>query len=313
MAVTSITLTDPVSGYSVPILPADGVAATSLEVEPVVRVVAEDRVGGNGSFDTTTYLSAATVTLNLLLYGEPATVGATGYGATYQSTYGGVVGMGQAAFMDALGPLLSPAARPYLIVTDDDWLTARQLTVRLDSMQKIRSDPTNWPVQINWVAPNGVWESAVEETAAVPAFVPSTTGLDFSSSGLDVSSSGVDMPPSSSDVEFILNLDGTAATAWVIDLYGPCTGPKIANDTTGMTLEFTDDVVLGAGQYIELTLTDRSANLLSDPSQSQLSNLIFSTATWAPLQPGVNLIRFYPTSAGDGSEAVVAYRAASAP
>lgn len=291
----SVTLTDPVSGLSVPIMPQPGVAVTSLEVEPVVRGVVNDRVDANGTVDSTLYLSEATVTLELLLYDATGTTPS------------------QAAFLDQIGPLLNPRLRPWLIVADQEWAAPRQLTVRLGSMSKVRTDPTNWPVQINWVAPDGVWESAVQETASIPPFIPATTGLDISSSGLDISHSGLDMPASTNAAEFIVGVDGTADTPWVIRLYGPCTGPKIANDTTGMTLEFTDALVLGAGQYVELTMVDRSAYLESDPSQSQLLSLIFATSNWAPLRPGQNLVRFYPTSAGSGAEAVVIYRSASAP
>lgn len=293
MAVNSITLTDPVSGYSVTILGAPGVSTASLEVEPAVRAVTEDRVGSHGAFDTTLYLSAAAVTLNLLLYdpdGTPA----------------------QATFLDALGPLLGPGMRPSLIVGDDEWASLRQLTVRLDSMSKARSDPTNWPVQITWAAPDGVWENTAQSVLDVPVTLPSTTGIIVTNTtGLHISATnGLDMPPTSSPGEFQVTNPGTVASQWTAQLYGPATGPKLANDATGLTLEFTDHVVLPAGSFIALDSRARTALLNNNANSSVLTSLNFGTSSWWTLQPGVNTLRYYPTSGSAGAEAVVSYRSA---
>ena len=370
MATTSITLTDPVSGTSVPIWPATGVTAKSLEVEPTVRAVTESRVGSHGSFDSTLFMDAAAVTLNLTLYST-----------------------GQAAFMDSIGPLLSPDKRPYLIVADSEWADPRQLTVRLDSMQKPRSDRTNWPVQIIWWAVNGVWEDTAQTVLNVPVTLPSTTGIDFKPQGANftissatnanpcvftatgsnytagtqviitggslptgftagqayfvvaptantfelasslggsalassstgsgtvfdrggvhfTSASGLDMPATLAPAEFQVTNPGTVASQWTAFLYGPATGPKLANDATGLTLEFTDDVVLPAGSFVALDSRARTALLNNNANSSVLGSLNFGTSDWWTLQPGVNQLRYYPTSGSAGAEAVVTYRAA---
>lgn len=289
MATTSITLADPVSGASVPIWPATGVTAKSLEVEPTIRAVTESRVGGNGAFDSTLFMDAAAVTLTLILYSA-----------------------GQAAFMDSIGPLLQPSARPNLIVTDDDWTDPRQLTVRLDSMLKPRSDRTNWPVQIIWWAVNGVWEDSVQAVLNVPVTLPSSTGIIVTNTtGLHISSAnGLDMPPTSAAAEFQVANPGTVASQWTAQLYGPCTGPKLANDTTGLTLEFTDSVVLHAGDFLALDSQARSALLNGQSNSPVLGSLNFGTSNWWQLQPGLNQLRYYPTSGSPGAQAVVSYRAA---
>lgn len=368
MATTSITLTDPVSGISVPIWPAAGVSAKSLEVEPIVRGVTESRVGAHGSVDTTLFMDAAAVTLSLILYST-----------------------GQSAFLNSLGPLMQPSARPNLIVTDDEWTDPRQLTVRLDSMQKPRSDRTNWPVQIIWLAVNGVWEDASQTVLDVPVTLPSTTGIAFKAQGAGLSFTatnatpcvftatahgytaaeqvtitgsvpagftsgqeyyvtapaantfelaaspegsalaststgsgtvfagggvhvsatiGLDMPPTSAPGETQATSPGTVASQWQAFLYGPCTGPKLANDATGLTLEFTDDLSLNPGEYVFLDSASHSALLNSDPGSPVLANLNFGTSDWWLIQPGVNQLRYYPSSGSAGAEAVITYRPA---
>src|SRR5438477_63544 len=78
-------------------------------------------------------------------------------------------------FLDALGWLLAPGLRPYLIVANDQWPTGpRQLAVRYDSVSKPLSDPTNWPVQVSWRAPAGVWEAAALVSATLQSLIAST-------------------------------------------------------------------------------------------------------------------------------------------
>jgi len=380
VTVTAITLTDPASGISVPILPADGVAAQVLDVAAPARAVAEDRVSAPGSFDSTLYSAAAAVSLQLLLY----------------------PGLSQSPeeFLDALGQLLNPASRPFLIVANDQWAGPRQLTVRYDSISKPLSDPTNWPVQVSWVAPAGTWDDASLTTFTVSAFIAATTGLtsnaatdagfaytatsatpsvftatghDFANGtqvvlsggtppagvlasgeptfqngkpyfavgvsgatfkldtapggtglaststgsgtatdlgGVSIAVGGIVIPASTAGSPAIVTSAGTAVSQWTAQLYGPCAGPKLANDSTGLTLEFTDDLVLGPGEFAYLDSATRTATRNNDPSQPVTGNLNFRTSDWWAIVPGINLLRYYPSSAGAGAVAQVNFRAA---
>ena len=292
MTYTAITLQDPVSGLSVPILPADGVSAQILDVAAPARAVAEDRVGAHGSYDTTRYLSAAAVSLSLLLY--------PGVTQTPEK------------FWDALGPLLNPGLRPVLVVANDQWPQPRQLTVRYDSTAKPFSDVTNWPVQISWVAPAGVWESSVLTTAGIQSLIASTTGFEFGSSGAVITSAGYVFPATSQPSPSQVTSAGNAASQWQALLYGPCVGPRLANDTTGQTLEFGTGLTLGLGDYVLLDSATQSAQLNSDPSPSAsvLKYLNFSTSAWWLVQPGLNIVRYYPSSADAGAQAQLSFRAA---
>lgn len=291
MTYVSITLTDPVSGLAVPIMPADGVSAQVLDVTAPARAVTEDRVAAHGSYDTTRYASAAAVSLSLLLYP----------GVTQTPEL----------FWDSLAPLLSPGLRPFLIVDNDQWSQSRQLTVRYDSTAKPFSDPTSWPVQISWQAPAGVWEGSVLSTATIQSFIASTTGLEFGpATGLVVTSAGYVFPASTGVSPSQVISGGNAPSQWQAYLYGPCTGPRFANDAAGLTLNFTTDLVLNAGDYVLLDSATQSALLNSDPNSSVLRFLDFSSSDWWLIQPGLNMIRYYPSDADAGAVAQLNFRPA---
>jgi hypothetical protein len=301
--------------------------------------------------------------------------------------------------LDALGQLLNPAMRPYLIVANDQWPGPRQLAVRYDSISKPLSDPTNWPVQVSWQAPAGVWEDASLTTSIINAFIGSSTGLTVNAvaagftytatsatpcvftatgsaftngtvvtlsggtppggnlatggptfangrdyfvvaasgstfsldtnpsgtglaststgsgtvtqaTGLTVPVGGLVVPATSAPSPSQVTSGGNAASQWQALLYGPCTGPKLASDTTGLALEFTDDLVLTGGQFVLLDSATRAAYLNNDPTQPVTSNLNFATSSWWLMQPGTNIIRYYPTGAGAGSIAQISFRSA---
>lgn len=292
MTVTSIVLTDPVSGLSVPILPADGVKAQVLDVAAPARAVEEDRAGAHGSYDTTRFLAAAAVSLSMLLFpGDTQTA---------------------EKFLDAIGPLLTPGLRAYLIVSNDQWSQPRQLTVRYDSIAKPLSDPTNWPVQVSWKAPAGVWEAATLAQAVIGAFIASATGFVFDAGGAVITSAGYVFPATSAPSPSQVVSEGNAPSQWTAFLYGPCTSPAFANDTTGQTLEFDAGLTLGPGEYIALDSRTQTANLNSDPGSSVLGSLNFGGAGhgWWLIQPGLNVLRYYPATASPGAQANLSYRPA---
>jgi len=288
---TAISLTDPSSGYSVVIMPADGVSAQTLDVNTPARSVTEDLVNTHGSYDVTRYRSASAVSLSMILF--------PGITQTPE------------LFMDTLGPLLDPGLRPALIVTNDQWVTPRQLTVRYDSTTKPFSDPTNWPVQISWQAPRAVWESSVVSSATLPIIIPSDTGLEFDpTTGLTVTSAGFIFPASTEPSPSQVISIGTTTSQWTAFLYGPCNGPRLANDVTGESLNFTADLSLSAGDYVLVDSLTRTAYLNSYTSVPVTQFIDFDSSSWWLIQPGLNILRFYPASASSGSGAVLNFRPA---
>jgi hypothetical protein len=304
MAYQSIILSDPVTGLSSTIRPRPGVAVTSLDVQPAVRAVVNSVVGGDGTRDTTRFLDAAAVTVSLRLSAPSP-------------------GVSPEAFLDEIGALCAPYARPVLVVTNDQWATPRQLAVRFDSRTAPVDNPFFTDVAISWKVPSGAWQGTAQLEYDIPASVSSLDGAHFTSAGAHFTSVGLHFRASTTSSDMLVAVPGTLKPPWKCRLYGPCTGPKLANDTTGGDIRFTDALVLGAGEYVELDSAARTANFLSDPGQPRLSLLDFAATTWWDLLPagggygsgyGVaypppatsNLIRYHPTS-GSGSGAVLTF------
>jgi hypothetical protein len=102
--------------------------------------------------------------------------------------------------------------------------------------------------------------------------------------------------------------EGNAPSQWTAFLYGPAAGPKWANDSAGLTLEFTPDLVLGPGDYVALDSAKQTAYLNSDPHAPVLGFLNFATSNWWLLQPGLNTLRYYPSTASPGAQAALSFR-----
>jgi hypothetical protein len=285
MAYTTFVLSDPATGLSVVIGPRDGVAKATLDVQPSVRAVSDSVVSGDGTNDITEFADAAAVTLSLLLSTSAA-------GVTPED------------FLDEIAPLLAPYRRPVLVVGNDQWTGTRQLAVRLDSKTAPVDNPVTTAVAISWKVPSGTWQETAGQEYDIPAAFTPTTGLHFKpTTGLHFTiTTGMHFPAGNSPGEAIVTVGGSMRPPWTARLYGPCTGPKIANDTTGDQIIFTDGLVLGAGEYVELDSQARTALKLSDPAQSQLGFLDFANSEWLTLEPGANLIRYFPSS-GSGAVA----------
>jgi len=280
VTVSSIVLSDPDRGITSQLLPRAGVAFQGLSAAASVRAVSESRQGRHGTRDTTRSFDDAAVSLTLRFFAATR------------------------ALLDEVGAFCHPAARFYLIIGDTEWDQPRQFYLRYDSGNSPieLNKGLNRDVQYQWRGPHGVWEAATPVTAAVPAIVEDDNGgLTWTNTGLIWTNQGLIWSAGSSPSASLIQSEGNVEADWTAQLFGPCTGPKFANDTTGLTLEFDDDLVLNPGDYVLLDSSDSSALLNGDPSQSVLGNLQFATSDWWLMQPGQNQVRFYPTSASSSS------------
>lgn len=286
MTFVSFTLTDPASGLSSVLLPRDGLYVMSLDVQPSVRVVSEERTGGAGTYDTTVNLSEAALTLSLRVFSDTLPL---------------------ETLMAELGPLLNPGRRPALICTDDQWATPRQLTVRFDSKTAPVDNPVSTDIAVSWKVPAGAWEDSAVREYMVSATVTAGPGLIFTvTTGTKFTvTTGQDFPPTAEGSDSIVSNGGDLPVPWTARLYGPCTGPKLYNDTAGQVLAFTDGLVLAAGEYVEIDPAARTALGNSDPSASRLAYLDFGASDWWLIDPGDSLIRYAPSAAGAGAVAVL--------
>src|SRR6266487_892697 len=137
MAVTSMVLTDPARGLAYTLIPNDSIHVADYEVTATVRGVSEDHATADGALDTTAFLSAAAVTIDLMAVNLGTPVAAT---------------------LDSLSGLLLPFARPYLVVTDSEWSSPRQIQLRFDSHTHPYEQDTYRAVQLAFKAPRAVWE-----------------------------------------------------------------------------------------------------------------------------------------------------------
>lgn len=283
MTITSMRLVDGASEMI--LLPRDGLKAQGLDAgSPTVREVTEDRPGTDGELDSTALFGSRAVSVELLAVQTPG------------------------AFEDELGLFLHPSKRPYLYVVDDEWAQERRLKLRFVQLSAGRTSdmpPTVRHIQAQWKAPDGIWEDATGDTAVtILADISDGAGLawpiTFPISWAATAAAGAQT----------VNNAGTAPAYFVARLYGPCTGPSLLNVTTGEAITFTSDLVLGAGDYVEIDTREHTANAESLADASRLNYLDFAASTWWRLAPGNQELRFSAASVSTGAQVVIIYRPA---
>lgn len=284
MTLTSVKIVN--GSHEMVLLPrmSEGVRLTGIDVPyPGVREVSEPRADDDGEDDTTALFGARAASVDLLVSKNPRAV------------------------EDELSKYMHPRLRPYLVVEDDEWSAARRLRLRADqyaSPLTVDLPQSFRRIQAQWKVPDGVWEAAEQSEETVAA-------------DISTDSSGMSFP-----LSFPLAFDTTQATGatlitnpggipahFTARLYGPCTGPRLINETTGEQLRFKTALSLAAGQYVEVSTRDRSANLLST-GNSRLTFVDFEATSWWRLEPGQNEIRYAPSDADAGAQAVILYRPA---
>lgn len=273
------------------LLPNPDIDITALNLGfPAVRAVTESRTDDDGEDDTTELFGARAVSMNLTLYNTPA------------------------ALVDQLRAFLSPRARPYLYLIDSEWSGERRWRLRVDqSADPITegADDILREVQLQWSAPDGVWEATDLSTVNIAAESTTASGLGFPISY------PIAWPSTAAAGVTQIDTASTIPLHWVARMYGPCDGPRLTNATTGQQLAFqavaatTNGLSVAAGEYIEVDSRARSAYYLSDAGASRLSALDFANSDWWQLAAGINLVRFNPVLVlGPGCSAVIEYRPA---
>ena len=209
------------------------------------------------------------------------------------------------AVIAELGAFMHPGMRPYLHVANTEWIDGeRRLRLRAAQGGAPVAGPL-YPyardVQVQWVAPSGVWEASRETEFAVNADA-GTAGRVY-----PMQTPRTYPPAMSAGLTLHAN-PGSTFSHQVTRLYGPCVGPRLTNETTGETLSFTSELQLAAGDYLEVDTANRTAFLLSDRDASRLNYLDFLTSKWWRLAPGLNQIRYHPLGEVDaGCAAYVTY------
>lgn len=261
----------------------NGIYTQELDVtSPAAREVVEDCPDDDGTDDDTQFHGAASVSLKLLFFDQPA------------------------ALLDQIRPWLRFGRRPWLCLSDDEWSSERRIRLRADqwSAPMPHTGLGRWrEVQLQWKAPDGAWigsdpvEVTVDGVGGVPVGIsfPLTFPITFEATA------GIG--------QTVHTNTGDAAAHQKARLYGPCAGPRWTNDTTGESIVFTEALVIPAGDYVEIDTRDHTAYYLSDPNADRLSLLDYEATSWWKVPPGESLLRYHPTSqVNAGCAAVMTYQ-----
>lgn len=212
---------------------------------------------------------------------------------------------GMDAVVAELGAFMHPALRPYLCVTNSDWIDGeRRLLLRATQGGAPVAGPL-YPyardVQAQWTAPRGVWEATNLTTFAVNA--------DEEAAGRTYDLVEPRSYPASMATGLVQHTNiGTTFSHLKARLYGPCAGPRLTNETTGQTISFSEALVLGAGDYVEVDTRMTTANLMSDPDATRLDQMDLLDSQWWRLVPGLNQVRYHPRAGVDaGCAAYIDY------
>lgn len=281
--ITSVTLVD--GTREMVLLERDGLLLQGLDVPfPSVREVVEERTDDDGEDDTTELHGATSCTLEFLATQTPA------------------------AFEEELGRFLHPRSRPYLVVADDEWSQERRLKLRVSQFGGPRGvdlPRTMRRIQAQWKVPDGIWEAVdlVEETINAD-IVTESAGF-----ALPVTLPVTLTATTSTGTSQISNVGGSPVHH-VTRLYGPCSGPSISNETLDEEITFSDSLVLGSGEYVEIDTRNKTAYLNGSTSTSRLSSIDFTVTSWWQIEPGDQLIRYAPSAVTGAAAAVITYRPA---
>jgi hypothetical protein len=103
--------------------------------------------------------------------------------------------------------------------------------------------------------------------------------------------------------------DGTVPVRPLLRLYGPATDPRVENQSTGERLIFTGLSLL-AGDWLEIDCREKTIRLNGLSNQSRYARLDFAASSFLRLLRGMNTVRYYPVSFGNGARLEVRFRSA---
>lgn len=242
---------------------------------PTVRTVQELRAGADGVYDSTQFFGARVVTMFVRGTGN------------------------RRERFEELSRFMRPISRPFLYFNLDG--SERRIGLRANNRAAAFVAPTDsQEFLLQWVAPDGVVESAVETVAVAQASSGVEDGREY-----DLTFDRV-YAATSPVGSVLVNNQGTTCGCIDIQLFGPCVNPRLENLTTGEQLRF--EITLGANQWLQVSTRDRTVLLNNLPAQNRYNTLDFTVSRWVSLPPGESLIRYRPDSATAGAFARVSFR-----
>lgn len=262
---------------------------------PDPRDVSEKRPSQNGTFDFTTYFGARAVSLEVAfaseLQNDPLVT--------------------DLILEDRLRRWMAPDVRPYLYVRYSPVELYRRIKLRATNVaSQLAFLTTNEfrSVSLAWRGIDGVFESADLSSEFIEVGGSSELGRTY-----DLVFDRTYAASAVIGTKEIINA-GTAPTYPIVQIFGPCTQPRLENQTTGKKLEFLASYALVAGEYLEINFAEGTVALNGDPalSQSRYDKIDFVSgiSEWWNLIPGSNFVRFYPLSSSAPSKVRIDWRSA---
>lgn len=260
---------------------ANGIRVAMLDLGfPDVRAVAADRVDQNGVDDDTAHHGASLVTIQATVIRSDA--------HDVQEV------------VDRLGAFLNPRYRPYLYF-DQDGISERRVRLRVDQLTRPIVAPHYRRVQVSWRAPDGIAEAVTATVVDADATTEDEGGRTYPLAHPRSYST------SSPVGAFDLVNAGTVDVYPLLELWGPCTGPRIENRDGDGYLSLPT-LTLAASEWLEVDTRERTIRLNGLANQSRYDLVDFDTFVWPSAAPGTTSWRYFPSSFGAGCHVVATLR-----
>ena len=258
---------------------AEGWVCEELDIgAAVVRPVVGSRPRADGTADDTAHFGARAVSARLvLLPGEEST----------------------REKRDRLAAFCHPGLRPTMVFSQAGE-PERRMVLRADQWSAPMTHPDLVEMQVQWVAPSGVMESTNQRLV-----ISSPSGVAPGwSPPLDPP---LVFPAHVGSGPVLVMNQGSAPAGWQAAIFGPCTGPRLRNRTSGEDLSFPG-LTIAAGDYLFIDQAGRTVTLNQDSAASRYSLLDFTVSTWFPFGPGGQLIEFTAESSAPPASAWILWR-----
>lgn len=256
--------------------PAAGLYVSAYDLgAPRTREVMSPRPLADGADDFTQYVGERVVSMTVDVF--------DGDGGTHGE------------LVDLLAAFCHPGRRSTIYESHRN--AERQVQVRAGSTSAPRDHPTDRAIQVAFVAPSGLIESATVSTVTVPP-LPAAEGAPFDWTF------PVSWPPAAPDATVATSAGSMGA--WpTIRVDGPCFGPVIANGSRALAFP---ELAIDAGHFVEIDTAART--VLLDGVTDRRSSLDPASSTWWQITPGANELTYAPELSGPPSEVTVTWRAA---
>jgi hypothetical protein len=106
-----------------------------------------------------------------------------------------------------------------------------------------------------------------------------------------------------------LRNQGTKGAEWTARIFGPITGPRLINSSTGEQVDFKSTLTVASGDYLTVDSATRTVlyNGLSTASRYQYLDFQETTSDWFKIEPGLNLVRLAGDSYTVPTQAIITF------